>query len=313
MVLFLYVSTFFIDLAPLKMPETLFLGRLFDLNVIFGSTPISYILAALFLVLTAVSIFAYGNAFTTKINFPLPLIYMVMVLSNPHSCAFSPFHIVALLFIWALYYSSIYRSFGLGLGALFMTFFLIGVASLFYAPMVWLAVVAFILSFKASEEKLKYTITSLFALVIPFAVVLCTEYLIGGSDAVDASFNQYIGTLATIPAKSLSYTVSEIVRGAMTIFFTIVSLFFVVGQIGRYKTTTFRAYIRVLSGYLSLLLLLVLFIPTNKYLVGLLLHIPASLLIYEYLSASVRKRRVKTLIYLYFALLVAERIFVMIS
>lgn len=307
MVLFLYISAFFLDIAPVSSPTPLFWESLFSTSVIFGNSTLSMILSAIFIILIALSLYIFNNAYTTGNNIMLPFIFVLLVVANPYVIFFSPIHIAALLMMWSIFYSVKYRVNGHKSDSAFTCFFLLGLATFFIPCLVWCFLYFYIINIINSEEKAKFTFNSIIGLILPI-VLLSGCYFIFGGENLSLLLKQYGQSMLTIEPKSLNFSIAEICRWIVILSITASSCLFVMRNLGNYKTTKSRAFFRVIWYLLVLVLIFVVFTTSNHSTFGLLLYVPIAIISHEYLSVEPNKkwRNVRNVIF--YLVFLSERI-----
>ena len=100
----LYISSFFMKLPAVAQPGVFGLDRVLNWDFLFSGNTVSSVLAALFLLLTALSLHTFNNRFSSGLNFILPLLYLILAVANPYAIWFTPFHVAALSLVWTLRY-----------------------------------------------------------------------------------------------------------------------------------------------------------------------------------------------------------------
>ncbi|MDD2596043.1 MAG: DUF6427 family protein [Bacteroidales bacterium] len=286
----LWCSAFFINPEPIRLPQTLFLDRIVDSDYLFGHNLLSAVLSGVFLLAIAASTFFFNSAFSSGINYLLPTLYMFLVLSNPYSVWFTPFHISGLLLIWTSFYSAKYRVTGQQFGDLFMIFFFLTISSFFYGGTIWMFPALLFINLMASEHKFKYIVTSIVGLLLPLVLLSGINYLVNGWEDTLLLLQRYVGQLIDIEHKTIMFTAAEICRFVIIAIFTIISAYHVFSNLDRYKIVKSKSYLRVLLYLFVLLLIMLIFVSNNKYPFGIIMYFPISLLFYEYITENAKKR-----------------------
>lgn len=304
----LYISAFFVNITPVTRQVPLFWESLIDTSIIFGDTVVSKILAFIFIILTGLTLFLFNNRFITGISSLLPFIYALLVVANPYCIFFSPIHIAAFLLMWSFFFSVKYRVERQGMDDLFITFLLLGLSSFFYAPIIWCFPLMFGISLRASEDKIKFIFSSLMGLVAPIALYLLILYLFASANESLTAIAQYGRAMIKVEPKVLTFSLAEICRDIFIMILTVSSMIYVANNLTRYKTTKSRAYIRILCYIAMLFPILLIFTGTNHTPNGLIMYLPVSLSIFEYISCSTSRKWSVIRNTLCIALFVVERV-----
>lgn len=281
----LYVSAFFTAPEPMDYDAVLPFGTPECLAALFGATSLSYILSVVFLVLIAVSIYAFNLMFTTGINYLLPVLYIFLVVYNPKVIFFSPLHIAALLLLWSLAFSSKYRNSVVNLSDNYLSFFLLATASVFFPPLVWIFPLVILVNFRASEEKFKYVFTSLLGMLTPPVMAGAISYIIGGKILLNGLVVAFWDSMSTFGGYSFDFSTVEIVAGLFLLIFCLMSTFYVLRNLNRYKIVHSNTAIRIIFFAILISLICAVFITNNHDPYGVLVFVPVSLILFEYLSS----------------------------
>jgi hypothetical protein len=281
----LYVSAFFIAPGPMDYDAVLPFGSPRFLDTVFGATTLSYILSVVFLIITAVSIYSFNMMYTTGINYLLPVLYVFLVVYNPRVIFFSPFHIVALLLLWSLVFFARYRNSVQYLSNNFVSFFLFSTASVFFPPLVWLFPLIILVNLRASEEKFKYIFTSLLGVFTPMVMAGAICYIFGGNELLNGLVASFWGLISTLGGYTLDFSAVEIVAALFLISFALIATFYVLRNLNRYKIIHSNTCIRIIFFAILISLICAVFVTDNRDPYGVMLYVPVSLILFEYLSS----------------------------
>lgn len=281
----LYVSAFFVDTGPMDYDAVLPFGSPRFLDTVFGATTLSYILSVVFLIVTAVSIYSFNLMYTTGINYLLPVLYIFLVVYNPRVIFFSPFNIVALLLLWSLVFSARYRNSVQYLSNNFVSFFLFSSASVFYPPLVWIFPLVILVNIRASEEKLKYVFTSFLGVITPPVMAGAICYIVGGNELLNGLIASFWDTMSTLGGYTFDFSAVEITAALFLISFALIATFYVLRNLNRYKIVHSNTCIRIIFFAILILLISAVFITDSHDPYGVMLYVPVSLILFEYLSS----------------------------
>ncbi len=282
----LYVSAFFIAPEPMDYDTVLPFGSPRFLDTIFGATTLSYILSIVFMIVTAASIYYFNLMFTSGINYLLPVLYIFLVVYNPRVIFFSPLHIVALLLLWSLVFSARYRNSVQNLSNNFVSFFLFGTASLFFPQLVWIFPLIILVNLRASEEKLKYIFTSFLGVLTPLVMAGAICYIFGGNQFLNGVIASFWVSMSTLGRYTFNFSAVEIAAALFMIIFALISTFYVLRNLNRYKIIHSNTSIRIIFFAILISLICAVFITDIRDPYGVMLYVPVSLILFEYLSSS---------------------------
>ncbi|NMB37887.1 MAG: hypothetical protein GX993_07620 [Bacteroidales bacterium] len=286
----LYVSAFFTAPKPMNYDAVLPFGNLEFLDALFGATTLSYILSISFLIIIAVSIYAFNLMFTTGINYLLPVLYVFLAVNNPRVIFFSPLHIVALLLLWALVFSARYRSSAQNLSDNFLSFFLYGAAVIFFPPLVWIFPLVVLINLRATEEKIKYIFTSFFGMITPLVMVCAVCYVVGGNEFFKGLGGSFWTSMSAVGRHDFDFSAVEIATCLVIISFTLISIFYLLRHLNRYKIIHSNTAIRIIIFAVLITLICALFLTDNHDPYGVVLFVPVSLILFEYLSSPTNNK-----------------------
>jgi len=223
--------------------------------------------------------------YTTGINYLLPVLYVFLVVYNPRVIFFSPFHIVALLLLWSLVFSARYRNSVQYLSNNFVSFFLFSTASVFFPPLVWLFPLIILVNLRASEEKFKYIFTSLLGVFTPMVMVGAICYIFGGNKLLNGLTVSFWGSMSAFGRHSFDFSAVEIATALFLISFALIATFYVLRNLNRYKIIHSNTCIRIIFFAILILLICAVFVTDNRDPYGVMLYVPVSLILFEYLSS----------------------------
>lgn len=291
--LVLYISAFFVELQPVDQPSMVFLEDIVDCGHLFGHNALSAVLAAASTILCALSVFAFKNSFSSEINISLPLVYGILVVANPNAVYFSPLHLAALFFIWSVFFIVKFRAKGQNTGDLFASIALIFCSSIFFQPMIWFAIALLVAAVTGTEYKVKCVFTFIFALLIPFALLIAVGYLAFDFDyASHMPYNYFSGTV-TISERKLFFSVAEVCREVLLLMATVLAVLDILKAISTFKVIKEKMFSIVIVFAFLMLAVPVIFIECNKLPFCLLLCFPCAIMLHEatlVTESSVRRR-----------------------
>jgi hypothetical protein len=271
-------------------------------EIVTGDNLISSAIALIFLTAIAVSLYYINDSFFLMANESriLPLIYLILALSNPSAVFFSKYHIMAFLLLWAFYFNVRYTvEEEKKINSLFLAFLLFSTASLFFPVLIWIPVVLFFTDIIYSKEYFfKYLIVFVAAMAIPYIYFFSIRYIF-----FDAQVAEFFSVYGKIVSDfnidfSNSYKISYLFMLGVIAVVSLRSLFFILKRRSSYNVASARAFNQGVI-FLSILLLLGLLYSSSMHsLYQLVVYIPISLMIFAFINHKDSKSHAKAFIIL---------------
>ncbi|MBO4656408.1 MAG: hypothetical protein J5639_01410 [Bacteroidales bacterium] len=302
----LYISSFFMKLPEIVQPGVFGFDILFDWNLLFSRTTLSSILAAVFLILTALSLHTFNNRFSSGLNFILPLLYLILAVANPYAIWFTPFHIAALAGVWSLRYFVKFKAETGHPTDLFAAFFLMVFASCFCLPLIWIAPFLLLSGFSYMESKSRYLLTVFSGLLCSVALIVGLNYLVGGLDAVCALPGKWLSGILAVGTRIPEFSLLQICREGILVILVIVAALRNIRNQGKYKIAESRMLSDVTLSTLVLFVAMALYLTDYSLPFELVVMAPASLVIFGLFGDS-RKSLITIFGIIVMCIIVAER------
>lgn len=303
----LYISTFFIDIPGRTLTGFSFFDTLLSQGAaLMSRSTLSIVAAALFLAATAVSLHLLNNAFSSGLNYILPLLYLILSLANPYSIYFTPFHVAALLLVWSIWHFVKFKAATGHMSDLFTALFLLVAASCFYAPLIWLAPFLLVAGFAYAEGKLRYLATFILAVAGGAAAAFGTLYLFYDFDTAVAASQGYLGEILAVDIQVPHVSILQAVRDGIIAILVILAMLRNVRNQGKYKIAESRMLSDVALCTALLFVVMVLFLNDYTLPYNLVVLAPASMVIFGLFGDS-KKTMVTIFSLIVMGLIVAER------
>ncbi|MBO4769126.1 MAG: hypothetical protein J5495_06300, partial [Bacteroidales bacterium] len=302
----LYISSFFMRLPEMEQTGVFGLGLGLNWDFLFARTTLSAVLAAVFLLLTALSLHTFNNRFSSGLNFILPLLYLILAVANPYAIWFTPFHIAALGIVWALRYFVKYKAETGHPTDLFCSFFLLVFSSCFYLPSIWLAPFLLISGFGYMENKLRYLLTVILGLLFGVALIVGLNYLVLGMDALASLPREWLGAMSAIATHLPEFSLLQICREGLLVILVLVAALRNVRNQGKYKISESKMLSDVTLCTIVLFIVTALYLPDYSLPFEVMVFAPASLVIFGLFGDS-RKSLVTIFSLFIMVLIVIER------
>lgn len=264
---------------------------------IFSRTPVSVIgvvAGLLFVAANAVVVYMTVDFFSVGINHTAPLIFATMALSFPavalyeSSCWYT-------LAVNISFYLAV-RFYG-GQVSNDMAFFytlLLGVASLMFPPVIWLALFMLLMNFWLSADKARFVVMSIAGFMLPLAVFLGFKFAIGDVRELMPAVKSYLGDAVQVEAGFGSSSAARVIKIVIIAVCFAVALVAFVRRNAEYSVSHSHAMIMIFAYSAVVTLLLVLFSYNTLTANTLLIMVPVSIVLYDYLvwGASDRECRI---------------------
>ncbi|MEN6618866.1 MAG: hypothetical protein ABFC28_05150 [Rikenellaceae bacterium] len=252
------------------------------------SSTASIILATIFVVLTAISLYLFNerNLMIGQRGILLPIIYLIFAMSTPKTICFSGVSVASLLIVWSIYYSIFSRK---GDRELFFSGFLISLAALFDPHVTLLIPLIIFFSLRSAVVTLRSVAIILGSVLIPFVFMFSFRYLF----FEDALFfgEIYLTDLTSIAYPALSMkNVSDIILTLSLFLYLFFAVGYILSNMNRYKILKSLSFSRFIS-LLLLCVLIALFYPQSGEGITQIIAIPVSALVLEYVSSSEKPAR----------------------
>ena len=294
MLVLLYGSSFLVELPQVEYPFSPLTSSLISEET-FGKG-ISFILAALALLLTS---FIAGPSVATT--------YMAMAAISPLAIAITPVHCAVLALAISIMFITRPPDRKNTIGNAFATTISLGIASLFFVPLVWLFPLFLIMIFSDTEEKGKVAVASLFGLFLPVAIIIGIAFIKDNNQALSI-FSKEFGVLFSSVPRHFSIKLLTLLRIIQTIGLALAAAVSVKRRIDRFTVHEYRLYTRIMmiAIALSIVCLIYLCSPSDPY--GIVISLPLSLLLCEYFTGGELSSTEKTATVTLILTIIAERI-----
>ena len=263
--------------------------------------------AALILGVNAVLLYLTNDRVMNEMSLIAPVAYAVLATANPAALYYTPLHAAALLMAVSLFFYLHFCAEKPSLDYLGGAWVSLGAAGLLYPPLLWLAPVYAATMAPRAESKGKYWVTLLLSLILPAAIHIGIQYIRGG-DPFDVVLRNLWGGMTAVSHPSLHLSAATLVRILLTFVAAVLAALQMLRRLTHFKTGQFHAVIRVLLLSVCLAVLAGIFLNDSGQPFGILLMLPVSLILNEYLRNPDNARGVRTLTLILLLVLAVERI-----
>jgi len=279
---YLILLLFFVVFTALKLPYDNF-ERWIPLSAGFIEPEdipalYSHLLSALFLIISAVSLYIFNERYlmTGKEGLTLPLTYLVLAFSSYQTSLFSGGSIATVLIMWSIHASLKIRN---DEQYSFLAVFLATIASLFEPLMIYIIPLVVFFSIKETGISMRRLVLILLAFLIPVVIIFSLRFIFFNDAHIFAEeyiYHLKIGSITEPNIRSVSYLFFTI----FLILLLILSLRDIFNRINRFKIIQSASFVRliVLMFFLSGIIILY---PDSSGRIMQIFSFPASVLIVE--------------------------------
>lgn len=270
---------------------------------------LSVTLSLVFFGLISFSLYYISNIWFEALFKPsfIPLLYLVLVLSNPYALIFSKFHVVALLIIWGLFFNIKYLlEEQKKISSLFLSILFLSSASLLIPQIFWLLLLLFITDIWSTKIGVfRYFATFIGALIIPALYYVPAKIFIYKEtfSNIVSKFSNSLFKFSLPQVAEYTYFFLLFIIGLLVII-SVISLF----RESKYLKLTHTRALKRVAEYGAVLILLFFFYNISTNLYQLLIYVPLSLLFVFYFTHYKNKPIAKTLLVLLLSAIILFRI-----
>ena len=248
----------------------------------------------LLLVANAATVYFTVEFFSLGINHTAPLIFAILALSFPSAALFDMAAMATLPVCGAFFLAVRYHGGQVSDDMVFLYNALLALASLHFPPLVWLAVFLLAMNFSMAADKARYVVMSVVGFILPLAVYLSYLYVTADLRALAPVVKKYLLSLVA-PAPGLgAASASRVIKVLIFGICYIVALVKYFRRSAEYSVSHSHVMILIFSYTVLMVLLLVLFPYGGSTMNTLLLMMPFSIVLYDYLVWGASDRECRT-------------------
>ena len=264
---------------------------------VFGKSELSALNIAaglLILVANAAAVYFTVEFFSLGINHTAPLIFAILALSFPSAALFDMAAMATLPVCGAFFLAVRYHGGQVSDDMVFLYNALLALASLLFYPLAWLAVFLLAMNFTMAADKARYVVMSVVGFMLPLTVYLSYLYVTYDLRALSPVIKQYLLSLVA-PAPGLgAASASRVIKVFIFIICYLVALVKFFRRSAEYSVSHSHVMILIFSYTALTALLLVLFPYGGSPMNILLLMVPFSIVLYDYLVWGASDRECRT-------------------
>ena len=273
-----------------------------------GTRPSSVLLAAAVLLSCSGILYFINERTGTGVSLFAPAIYLVLATARPGALCFTAFHAAVLLTAVSMHFYLLFNTVRPATDCLAAGCLALGAAALIEPPLLWLAPVLTLTSTGRAEEKMKFWVTALLTLTLPFFAWYGIEYLRGRFEPLPEVLSRIGTQMCTLRQPAFRYTDATLCRILLVALMTLLAIISTIRRSGTYKIAQFRASVCLTVLTLSFSLLTLLFYLSSAVPGGMLTALPAAPLLSGWISRPGQKKGTRTLLLTTLLVLLIERI-----
>ncbi|MBQ0025542.1 MAG: hypothetical protein KBT00_07485 [Bacteroidales bacterium] len=310
-VVVMFISGFFMTPPDATFSTPFFFNDIVDFSGLYDiSSAASYILGTFFTLLTAaIFIPIVKSAGSGNIYFP-SLIFLSIVVSNPLSIHFSPYHVEALCLAAAIsQYAAITGWKDSAEHYLYAGIFL-SVGVCFNPHFFWAALLILAISLLARTEDFSRTlVASILSFIFPFAVVFALKYISGGFHSTLEDFRTFLSQfIEKSPETNFHFSVATLARISAWSILTFICAITRIKFIQRYNTARRLLLFKIMGLLPVILAVTLIFASDSSYPYILPVAVPVTLILNDSASSEKPDRRIITTWSIVIAISLFERI-----
>lgn len=253
---------------------------------VFSKVEVSFASAAIGLVLFAANaavVYVAVDFFSLGINHIAPLIFAILALSFPAVAVYDPSYLCTLPLNAAFYICVRFYGGDADNDMAFLYSMLLGVASLMFPPLLWVAVFMLLMNFWMAGDKLRFIVISIVGFLLPLVVALSAVYLSGDIRMLMPAVSGYMRDIVMPDSGLASSSAARVIKIIILLVSFAVALAAFFRRNAEYSVSHSHAMILVYS-YSALITLIVLVFSYNSLTMNtILILVPVSVVIYDYL------------------------------
>lgn len=248
----------------------------------------------LLLAANAATVYFTVEFFSLGINHTAPLIFAILALSFPSVALYDASYLCTLPVCGAFYMAVRFHGGQVSADLAFFYNVLLGIASLMFPPMAWIAVFMLAMNFAMAADKARYVVMSIVGFVLPLAFWLSYLYMSSDARALAPAVNGWLVALVA-PAPGLgASSAARVIKLLIFIIIFAVALTRFFSRSAEYSVSHSHVMIFIFSYTAIVALLLALFPFGGNTMNTILLMMPVSIVFYDYMvwGASDRQCRI---------------------
>lgn len=232
--------------------------------------------------------------FSLGINHTAPLVFSILALSFPAVALYDASYLCTVPINAAFYICVRFYGGHIDNDMAFLYSLLLGLASLLFPPLAWVAVFMILMNFWMAGDKLRFLVISIVGFILPLVVALAVVFVAGDIRALAPALSDYLKDLVTPYPGMAASSAARVIKIVTILICFIVALVAFFRRNAEYSLSHSHAMIMVYSYSAVITLIVLLFSYNNLTMNTILIMVPLSIVLYDYFvwGASDRECRI---------------------
>ncbi len=308
----LLASLFFLPCTASDALRYSFASQYFRIGFILENPGLSKIASILLLAACPFMFYAMDRSHPLGITTILPLMYSLLVLSCKDALCLSPIHSAAFFLSGALFFSFRASLEPYNIDNPFVSMVMLAMASLFFAPIIWLAPVMAVLDNNNSTQKWKTIVGSVCGLLLPMVMITGISTIATGYTVITEPVMQYMAMVIDIEPGIPQMQVATVMKVLIIIVSAVWASVSFIKIFNTLDIAAERCHIRCIVYGVWLSAIAVLFGKSLGSLPWILALMPLSMFLFAFFTRHAQQRNGTFLLAILLLLALAERIVIML-
>ncbi|MBO4416856.1 MAG: hypothetical protein J5801_01885 [Bacteroidales bacterium] len=253
---------------------------------VFSRGEISFATVAIGLLLFAANaavVYVTADFFSLGINHIAPLVFAILALSFPAVALYDPSYLCTVPLNAAFYICVRFYGGDANNDMAFLYSVLLGVASLMFPPLLWVAVFMLIMNFWMAGDKLRFIVISIVGFLLPLVVALSAVYVSGDIRTLMPAMSEYLRDIVMPYPGLAASSAARVIKILILLVCFAVALVAFFRRNAEYSVSHSHAMILVYSYSALITLIVLVFSYNNLTMNTILIMVPVSVVLYDYL------------------------------
>ena len=252
------------------------------------------LLGLLMLSASAMLVYFTVDFFAVSINHAAPIFFAILALSFPGVAIYDP-SLWGVLAANAAFYAAA-RFYGGDINPNWALLYsaLLAVASLMFPPMAWIALFMLIMNFFPAADKVRFIVTSIIGFLLPLAFFMAYQYITAYERVLIPLAGDYLKSMVTLDFGLGASSAARVLKILTFLVCFVVSLVSFLKRSAEYSLSHSHVMTMIFAYSVAITLVVMLFSAGGLAMNTLLIMVPVSLVLYDYLiwGASDRSCRI---------------------
>ncbi|MBR3030952.1 MAG: hypothetical protein IKH93_07380 [Bacteroidales bacterium] len=310
--LILLSSLFFVPFAAPDALRYSLAGQYLRIGLFYEGQWLPRIISILLLAVCPVMFYATDRSHPLNIGSIMPLIYSMLILSCRDALCLSPIHLAAFFLTWALFFSFRASLEPYNIDNPFVSMLMLSTASLFFAPLIWMAPVMAALDNNNSTQKLKTIVGSICGLLLPMIFITGITAIVSGYKVITEPLMKYLEMVIDLDAGLPQMQVATIMKVLIMVISAVWAAVLFIKTFSTLDIAAERCHMRCMIYSVWLALTALMFGNSLGSLPWMLALMPLSFFLYSFFNRQAQQRNGTFLLAMLLLFTLAERIVVLL-